>query len=154
MHPLLREINKSIADFGAIRARHKTKLTGAVTIELLRRYLEAKGLTVSGRDVFVRGYPAEVDLVVTRQRVIPDSGRMGDPAVYVALGGGPAGRRAGLEVQVPYWAGLLPPRAGRGRRAKIAVAHKEDRAPLARGGPTDPARLRRRRGVPRADYAV
>ena len=63
---------------------------------------------------------------------------MGGPvAVYVAFSRdtGSGEGHAGREAELPYWAGLLPSRAGRGRRAKIAVAHREARAPLARGGP-------------------
>jgi hypothetical protein len=78
---------------------------------------------------------------------------MGGPvAAYVAFSRdtGSGEGRVGLEAELPYWAGLLPSRAGRGRKVKIAVASRETRAPVARGAPPDPARLRPARAASRA----
>jgi len=52
---------------------------------------------------------------------------MGDVAVYVVFGRdtGSGGTGRGTDTELPYWAGLLPSRAGRGRGARIAVAYRE-----------------------------
>ena len=57
-------------------------------------------------------------------------------------------------MELRYWAAQLSSRAGRGRRAKIAVVYREARAPLARGSSTDLARLHGRRGTSCARYAI
>jgi hypothetical protein len=65
--------------FDHIRPRFKTKLTGAVTAEVIRRHLISRGLAVSARDVFVEGNPVEVDLLVHRVGAAPMAGIIYDP---------------------------------------------------------------------------
>ena len=42
------------------------KLSGAATVEVLRTWLQARGLNVSPRDCYIYGVPLEVDLLVLR----------------------------------------------------------------------------------------
>ncbi|UZE93027.1 MAG: hypothetical protein IB617_02605 [Candidatus Nealsonbacteria bacterium] len=44
-----------------------TKFIGALTIELLRKEFIKKGLNVSNRDVFIKGIPYELDLIVLKE---------------------------------------------------------------------------------------
>jgi hypothetical protein len=43
------------------------KYTGALTIEVIRRELEKAGVAVSARDVFIRGVPVEIDLIIAEK---------------------------------------------------------------------------------------
>lgn len=45
-----------------------TKFIGALTIELLRKEFIKKGLNVSNRDVFIKGVPYELDLIILKKR--------------------------------------------------------------------------------------
>jgi len=45
-----------------------TKFIGALTTELLRKELIREGFNVSNRDVFIRGIPYELDLVILKKR--------------------------------------------------------------------------------------
>ncbi len=46
------------------------KYAGACTVEALRAALVAAGLPVSARDVFIRGVPVEIDLLIPRAQAI------------------------------------------------------------------------------------
>jgi len=47
------------------------KYSGALTVEIIRRALQQEGVLVSPRDVFIRGIPVEVDLILPRKGVVP-----------------------------------------------------------------------------------
>jgi len=62
------------------------KYSGAITVELLRRALNAHGIPTSPRDVFIKGLGIELDLVVPAGRAEPEYGLLYDPqAVRAAL---------------------------------------------------------------------
>ena len=73
---ILQAVREARRDFGGSRSK---KYVGAVTVEILREYLDRHGLTVSERDVFVRAVPVEVDLLLTRQGAKPAHGILYDP---------------------------------------------------------------------------
>ena len=50
------------------------KFTGAFTVEIVRYVLAGEGFNVSGRDVYIRGIPIEIDLLIARQGVTPERG--------------------------------------------------------------------------------
>ena len=84
MLPLLVEINRSIEAFGPISARRRTKFTGAVTVEIVRRHLEANGLPISSRNVFIRGNSTEWDLLLIRRKATPEARIVFDPVDVAA----------------------------------------------------------------------
>jgi hypothetical protein len=62
------------------------KFSGAATIEILREALSAEGIPVSSRDVFIRGIPVEIDLLVLHKAATPFLGLLYEPQhVAVAL---------------------------------------------------------------------
>jgi len=62
------------------------KYSGALTVETIRRALQQNGIPVSPRDVFIRGIPVEVDLILPRDGVGPRDGLVFEPGeVLVAL---------------------------------------------------------------------
>jgi hypothetical protein len=56
-----------------------TKLAGAVTVEALRRALKTHGFATSERDVFIRGVPIEVDLLIPRPDAVAENGLVYEP---------------------------------------------------------------------------
>ncbi|HUT33448.1 MAG TPA: hypothetical protein VNE39_08225 [Planctomycetota bacterium] len=56
-----------------------TKFPGAVTVEILREALCELGFPVSRRDVFIRGVPVEVDLLIARAGAKPQYGLVYEP---------------------------------------------------------------------------
>jgi hypothetical protein len=62
------------------------KFSGAVTVEIMKRVLEKEGITTSARDVFIRGIPLEIDLLVPYRGEEPTLGLLYEPRqVAVAL---------------------------------------------------------------------
>lgn len=64
LHPILTKINDGLTRFGDVPPRLRTKLTGALATEVVREHLLLEGFQVSQRDVFIRGLPAELDLLI------------------------------------------------------------------------------------------
>ena len=79
-HEILRRFEKIKRDFGA----KCKKLSGSVTIELLREAFSKQGVEVSDRDVYIRGVPIEIDLVFPVRRVKPISGLIYEPEDVLA----------------------------------------------------------------------
>jgi len=50
------------------------KFGGALAVEIVRDALIAEGFNVSRRDVYIKGIPIEIDLLIARQGVTPDRG--------------------------------------------------------------------------------
>jgi hypothetical protein len=63
------------------------KFAGAVTVEIIKNALAAEGIRTSARDVFIKGLPIEIDLIVPRRGAEPSFGGVlyGAPEVAVAL---------------------------------------------------------------------
>ena len=68
--------------FGA----NSTKYSGSVTVELFKQAFDVEGIRTSPRDVFIRGVPIEIDLLIPRQNVAPLYGVLYEPKdVFVVL---------------------------------------------------------------------
>ena len=62
------------------------KFSGAMTAELIKRVLADEGIPTSARDVFIRGIPLEIDLIVPHSGPVPSLGLLYEPQqVAVAL---------------------------------------------------------------------
>jgi hypothetical protein len=68
-----------------VRPLERTKLTGAITVEVLREHLRNAGVPVSSRDVFMNGNPTEFDLFVVRPNARPKWGIIYDPRDVAAV---------------------------------------------------------------------
>lgn len=80
---IVEKARKAKHDFGANCPK---KFAGAVVIEILRAALHDEGIITSPRDVFVRGIPVEVDLIVPYKGEKPFLGLLYEPKqVAVAL---------------------------------------------------------------------
>ena len=55
------------------------KFTGAITVEIIKRALENHGIRTSARDVFIKGLPIEIDLLVPRKEANPKDGLLYQP---------------------------------------------------------------------------
>jgi len=61
----------------AVRAGHEgfgcrcQKFSGALTVQIIRRALEKHGVRASPRDVFMRGLPFEIDVLVAKRGTEP-----------------------------------------------------------------------------------
>jgi hypothetical protein len=64
---ILETVEAAKRDFG----QKCGKYSGAVTVEIIRHALQEEGISVSARDVFIRGVPIELDLVIPRKGVSP-----------------------------------------------------------------------------------
>jgi hypothetical protein len=73
------EILAITANLSSVRPRDRTKLTGALAIEVIRNRLLQSGLPVSPRDVFIKGDPTEFDLLIVRRTAKPVCGIIFDP---------------------------------------------------------------------------
>lgn len=62
------------------------KFSGAVTTEIIKKALADEGISTSARDVFIRGIPLEIDLIVSHRGQEPTLGLLYEPQqVAVAL---------------------------------------------------------------------
>jgi hypothetical protein len=68
-------ISTAKKDFG-IKCK---KFAGAVTVEVIKHNLENHGILTSPRDVFIRGLPIEVDLLIPKRGTIPEYGILYEP---------------------------------------------------------------------------
>jgi hypothetical protein len=78
-HPILTTINNGLDRFGAGSAKLRTKLTGALAAEVVRQHLRLDGFPVSQRNVFIRGLPSELDLLVTSPGAQPEHDLIYEP---------------------------------------------------------------------------
>jgi|SRR3989344_107977 len=62
-------IFQEIEDFVNSMGCSCNKFKGAATVQVLRKYLSSKGFNVSDRDVYIKGVPNELDLLVLRKNV-------------------------------------------------------------------------------------
>jgi hypothetical protein len=69
-HALLERVNAAKREFGA---RCK-KYVGAVTVELIKRALQENGINTSPCDVFIKGLPIEIDLLIPKAGIEPENG--------------------------------------------------------------------------------
>jgi hypothetical protein len=79
---LLDQINRAKEDFG-IKC---SKYAGAITVEFVSRALRGHGISASPRDVFIKGVPIEIDLLIPRAGTSPENGILYRPKdVLIAL---------------------------------------------------------------------
>jgi hypothetical protein len=83
--PILDEVRVLAESCSSVRPRGRTKLTGALAIEVMRRHLHEAGIPVSARDVFLRGNPTEFDTLVVRASARPLCGIIYDPGDVAAI---------------------------------------------------------------------
>ena len=79
---ILQALRKAKSRFAAksrLEAKKHTKFTGAVTIEIIREHLKAHGFSVSPRDVFIKGIPLEIDLLIVKPKTVPEHGILYHP---------------------------------------------------------------------------
>ncbi|MGA2608599.1 MAG: hypothetical protein ABSH01_14230 [Terriglobia bacterium] len=60
------------------------KFKGALSVELMRLVLEENGIITSGRDVFIKGVPLEVDLLIPSTNAKPEYGFVYRPEDVIA----------------------------------------------------------------------
>lgn len=61
------------------------KFIGALTVELIRNALLKKGFNVSGRDVFINGFPVEIDLLISKKGISPENRILYKPEDVLAI---------------------------------------------------------------------
>lgn len=83
--PILDEIKAIAESFSSVPPRQRTKVTGALAIEVIRRHLREAGIPVSARDVFVQGNPTEFDTLVVRASAGPVWGIVYEPRDVAAI---------------------------------------------------------------------
>ena len=81
----LEEINDLVKRFGDFPGRLRTKVTGAIAVQVLRQHLIQNGVSVSTRDVFIKGIPIELDLIIPRRGAEPECGILYRPQDVVAV---------------------------------------------------------------------
>ncbi len=64
MQPMIREIQAVVETFNTIPSQKRTKLTGALAVQVIRKHLQTANIPVSHRDVFIAGIPTEFDLLI------------------------------------------------------------------------------------------
>jgi len=65
---IVQSARRAKEDFGP---GYPKKFGGAVSIEILRAALREEGIKTSRRDVFIRGVPLEIDLIVPKENAAP-----------------------------------------------------------------------------------
>lgn len=55
------------------------KYSGSLTTEIIRQALKDTGALVSARDVFIRGLPIEIDLIIHRRGITPENSLLYEP---------------------------------------------------------------------------
>jgi len=79
---LLDQINRAKEDLG-IKC---SKYAGAITVQFVRRAFREHGISASPRDVFIKGVPIEIDLLIPRAGTSPENGILYRPEdVLIAL---------------------------------------------------------------------
>ena len=82
---IVRQARKASRDFQLTSGKSR-KFSGAMTAELMKSALENEGIPASARDVFIRGLPFEIDLIVPYPGEKPTFGLLYEPQqVAVAL---------------------------------------------------------------------
>lgn len=71
---ILETVSNAKRDFGKC-----AKFAGAVTVEIIKQALEEAGILTSPRDVFIKGLPVEIDLLVPKKRAEPEYGLLYEP---------------------------------------------------------------------------
>lgn len=79
---LLDDIELALKEFGPVKCK---KFAGAVTVEVLRCFLARRGIPVSARDVYIRGVPIEMDVVVPTKEAAPLYGLLYKPEEVVVV---------------------------------------------------------------------
>src|SRR5882724_769605 len=83
--PILDEVRDIINGCSSVRPRERTKLTGALAIEVIRGRLLQAEIPISTRDAFVRGNATEFDILVVRPSARPLCGIVYDPLDVAAV---------------------------------------------------------------------
>ena len=71
---ILKQISDEKNNFGTC-----AKFAGAVTVEIIKNSLENHGISTSPRDVFIKGIPIEIDLLIPKRGVLPKHGILYEP---------------------------------------------------------------------------
>ncbi|MCJ7457966.1 MAG: hypothetical protein MUP17_03115 [candidate division Zixibacteria bacterium] len=71
---ILKQISDEKNNFGTC-----AKFAGAVTVEIIKEALEKHGISTSPRDVFIKGIPIEIDLLIPKRGVLPKHGILYEP---------------------------------------------------------------------------
>lgn len=79
-----RELLESVNEARRVFGPKCMKLAGSLTVEAIRAALEQLGIAVSARDVFIRGVPVEIDLLVPRPIATPKCGLIYEPLDVLA----------------------------------------------------------------------
>jgi hypothetical protein len=82
---ILDEIRRISSSLCSVSPRYRTKLTGALAIEIIRDRLIRSDIPVSYRDVFLKGDPIEFDVLVVRPTARPLYGIVYDPRDVAAV---------------------------------------------------------------------
>lgn len=77
---IVRQARNASEDFKLV----SRKFSGAMTVELMKRVLADEKIPTSSRDVFVRGIPLEIDLLVPRRGQQPALGLLYEPQQVAA----------------------------------------------------------------------
>ena len=69
--PWTRDCRKFAESEETVRSQLSKKFGGAAAVETLRAELKKEGIKTSRRDVFIKGFPSEIDLIVPRKKAKP-----------------------------------------------------------------------------------
>jgi len=73
---ILEEIDHAKNAFGTTCKKY----TGSLTVEIIRNALSSNAIEISSRDVFIRGVPLEIDLLVAKKGIIPQNRLLYEPS--------------------------------------------------------------------------